>query len=184
MSKGARLRIIAGAVGGRFIQAPPGRTTRPTPERVREAWFSAIGDRIVDARVADLFAGSGALGIEALSRGAARVHFVESDPRAVQVIRSNLSSVDLASQGHVVRSDALAWVEKGVESLDVVLADPPYGSGAAERLIDRFRQQPFAEELWVEHEARNDLSAAADWTRRYGDTAISRFRSDPEAQTE
>ncbi|MDP8978282.1 MAG: RsmD family RNA methyltransferase, partial [Actinomycetota bacterium] len=82
-------RVIAGSAGGRRLQVPPGRATRPTGDRVREALFSVLGPRVPGAAVADLFAGSGGLGIEALSRGAARAVFVEADPRAAAVVRAN-----------------------------------------------------------------------------------------------
>lgn len=173
-----KLRIIAGRLGGRFIEAPRGRGTRPTAERVREAWLSALGDDVVGARIADLYAGSGALGIEALSRGAAHVHFVESDPRAVAVLRRNLAALGLEDRATVWRADALAWVDSPHESLDVALADPPYGSDAGARLLARFRDGPFAAQLWVEHDARAAWAEGADWTRRYGDTRLSRFRGD------
>lgn len=187
-----RLRIIAGELGGRFIDAPRGRRTRPTAERVREAWFSALAGDVDGARVADLYAGSGALGIEALSRGAAHVHFVESDRRAVALLRRNVATLDLADRSRVVRHDAIAWVE-GLDEpddvagrsapLDLVFADPPYASAAGARLVERFRNRPFASQLWVEHVPDAKWAAAADWTRAYGDTCVSRFRAPADAST-
>jgi 16S rRNA (guanine966-N2)-methyltransferase len=103
-----RIRIIAGELGGRYIEAPPGRRTRPTAERVREAWFSALGDRLEGATVVDLFAGSGALGLEALSRGAARVHFVETDRRAAESIRRNVQDLGVRDRSRLVRRDVFA----------------------------------------------------------------------------
>ena len=134
-----RLRIIAGDLGGRYIDAPPGRRTRPTAARVREAWFSALGEDVVDARVADLYAGSGALGIEALSRGAAHVHFVESDRGVASVLDRNIRRLGLADRSRIGRRDALAWIDGLTAPLDLVLADPPYGSTAGRGLVERFR---------------------------------------------
>src|SRR5918998_3417279 len=99
------MRVIAGRWGGRRLQAPPGDATRPTSDRVREALFSILGARVDDARVLDLFAGSGALGIEALSRGAASATFVDHDPDALAAVRANLDGTGLADRATVVRAD-------------------------------------------------------------------------------
>jgi len=187
-----RLRIIAGDLGGRFIDAPRGRRIRPTAERVREAWFSALAGDVDGARVADLYAGSGALGIEALSRGAAHVHFVESDRRAVALLRRNVALLDLADRSQIVRDDAIAWVDRLDEPadvagpgapLDLVFADPPYASAGGPRLVERFRARPFASQLWVEHRPDAEWATGADWTREYGDTCVSRFRAPANAST-
>ncbi|MDX1395908.1 MAG: 16S rRNA (guanine(966)-N(2))-methyltransferase RsmD [Gemmatimonadota bacterium] len=175
-----RLRIVAGTHGGRYIAAPPGRSTRPTPERVREAWFSALGPDIRDATVLDLFAGSGALGIEALSRGARHVHFVESNRRARAIIEANLSSLGLIRAATVIGRDVFGWLAGAKRrDWDVALADPPYEGGGAARLVATFREDPFARCLWIEHAAGDDEpGVGASWTRRYGDTRVSRFRAD------
>lgn len=102
------MRVIAGRHGGRRLQAPAGDATRPTSDRVREALFSILGDRVPGARVLDLYAGSGALGIEALSRGAASATFVDDAPTAVRVLRDNLEA--LGEDAEVVRADALRWL--------------------------------------------------------------------------
>jgi 16S rRNA (guanine966-N2)-methyltransferase len=119
------LRIVAGAYGGRRLVAPAGRSTRPTSDRVREALFSILGD-VEGLRVLDLFAGSGALGIEALSRGAAQAVFVDSDARAVQAIDQNVSRLD--APGRVHRRDVFAWLKAVDTTFDLVFADPPYSS--------------------------------------------------------
>jgi 16S rRNA (guanine966-N2)-methyltransferase len=119
------VRVIAGTLGGRRITAPPGTSTRPTADRVREALFSILGARVRDARVLDLFAGSGALGIEALSRGAASATFVDSDPAAVRAVRANLHGLE----AEVVRRDARSWLRAARERADpydLVFLDPPY----------------------------------------------------------
>ena len=121
------MRVVAGQFGGRRLAAAPARATRPTADRVREALFSMLGD-VGGARVLDLYAGSGALGIEALSRGAASATFVESDPRAAAVVRRNLDS--LGAEGEVRRDDSLRFLAAAHETFDLVLADPPYDSAA------------------------------------------------------
>jgi 16S rRNA (guanine966-N2)-methyltransferase len=175
------LRVVAGELGGRRIEAPPGRLTRPTRDRVREAWFSALGDRVAGARVLDIYAGSGALGIEALSRGAAIVHFVESDRRAIAALRRNLASLGLDPRASVERGDASRVLDRlaaaGTE-FDLALADPPYGTGEAARLLRRFRARPFARLLCVEHDPAELADVAARWRRRYGGTMLSFFFAD------
>src|SRR4051794_41685544 len=103
------MRVIAGRFKGRRLQAPPGLATRPTSDRVREALFSILGGRVADARVLDLFAGSGALGIEALSRGAHEATFVDNAQAAIAAIRRNLEGVDGAT---VLRREAMAFVRE------------------------------------------------------------------------
>ncbi|MGH7507487.1 MAG: 16S rRNA (guanine(966)-N(2))-methyltransferase RsmD, partial [Longimicrobiales bacterium] len=135
---GLAVRIIAGRWRGHPIAAPPGRATRPTSDRVREAWMSALQFMLPDSRVVDLFAGSGALGLEALSRGAAHVTFVEQSARAIVTLRANARRLG-AETFDVVRGDALDFagrLEAG--AFDIALADPPYGHLAAARLIERF----------------------------------------------
>ncbi len=174
------MRIIAGRWKGHRIGAPPGRATRPTADPVREAWMSMLGGAVVDARVLDLFAGSGALGLEALSRGARDVVFVERSGRALRTLRENVETLGAGDQVRIVRRDALAYVE-GLEegAFELALADPPYGEGLAGRLLRAFRERPFAPELWVEHrfdEALPDLDGLD--SRRYGDTVLTRLEAE------
>src|SRR5215218_2705118 len=103
------MRIVAGEWGGRRIQAPPGRGTRPTTDRVREAWMSTVAPHLPGARVLDLFAGSGALGLEALSRGAASATFVEQDAKALASLRANLDALGAGEAAAVVKGDALKY---------------------------------------------------------------------------
>jgi 16S rRNA (guanine966-N2)-methyltransferase len=121
------VRVIAGQWRGRRLQAPAGASTRPTADRIREALFSILGHRVAGARVLDLFAGSGALGIEALSRGAAEATFVDSAPAAIRVIRANLEAV--GAQAEVRRADArrfLGSASAAARQYDLVFLDPPY----------------------------------------------------------
>lgn len=128
------MRIIAGAWRGRQIDAPPGQSTRPTSDRVRETLFSMLASRLGSfdqLRVADLFAGSGALGLEALSRGAALATFVENDAKAIAILRRNADKLGAADRVRVLTGSALALPRS--EPFDLILADPPYapGSGAS-----------------------------------------------------
>ena len=120
------MRVVAGTAKGRRLQAPAGSSTRPTADRVREATFNALGSLgALDGTVLDLFAGSGALGIEALSRGAASATFVDEDGRALAAVRANLEATGLAASATVVRSDAARFVA-GAGHVDLALLDPPY----------------------------------------------------------
>ena len=123
------MRVVAGSYKGRTLRAPRGSRTRPTADRVREALFSMLGD-LTGARVLDLFAGSGALGIEALSRGAASALFVDRDARAVAAIRRNLETLGTRSEAEVRRQDALRFLSGFEGTFDLVLVDPPYDSAA------------------------------------------------------
>ena len=127
------MRVIAGTWGGRRLKAPPGAATRPTSDRVREALFSVLGERVAGARVLDLYAGSGALGIEALSRGAESAVFVDTAPAALKAIRANLDALGAAAE--VRRADArrfLGSASADARQYDLVFLDPPYR--LAERL--------------------------------------------------
>ena len=120
------MRVIAGTSGGRRLVAPKGRATRPTADRVREALFSSLQPRVRDARVLDLFAGSGALAIEALSRGAAAATLVESSRHALIAIRANLATADVAERATVVAATLPGALDRCEGPFDLVLVDPPY----------------------------------------------------------
>jgi 16S rRNA (guanine966-N2)-methyltransferase len=124
------MRIIAGSAGRLPIKAPD-KGARPTTDRVREALFSILAQRVVGARVLDLFAGSGALGLEALSRGAHSAVFVDNDRRAAAVIGKNLTTTRLAG-GRVVTADAAGFLQRDAGSYDLIFADPPYARTAAD----------------------------------------------------
>jgi 16S rRNA (guanine966-N2)-methyltransferase len=130
------VRVVAGEHRGRRLVAPDGTSTRPTGDRVREAVFNSLGhlDLVVGARYADLFAGTGALGIEALSRGASHCTFVERDQRALRALRTNLDNLGLAARASVVPGDAIALGAR-LDRVDVVLADPPYDFEAWSELL-------------------------------------------------
>jgi 16S rRNA (guanine966-N2)-methyltransferase len=184
------MRVIAGSLGGRRLKAPRGRATRPTSDRVREALFSMLGE-IAGARVLDLFAGTGALGIEALSRGAASAVFVEREGAAAAVLRENLEALGIGSgQAELRRADALVALRTAsarAETYDLVFIDPPYGQAASlgprlaallpellapggRAVAESDRREPLALGLPVEAE------------RRYGDTSITIHRNRCPAQ--
>ena len=170
------MRIVAGEWRGRRLVAPAGRTVRPTADRVREAWMSIVGAHLPQARVLDLFAGSGALGIEALSRGAASADLVEMAKPSLAAIDKNLATVGAGDRARVHRADALRFAA-GLEAhaYDVAFADPPYDLGMAARIAERWLAVPFAELLGVEHRAFEKMPTGGDM-RRYGDTAVTFYR--------
>lgn len=167
------MRVVAGELRGRRIEAPPGQSTRPTTDKVREATFNALGslDLLVDARVADLYAGSGALGIEALSRGAHHCTFVERDRAALAVLRANLATLGLEDRSTVVHGDAA--LRAGQLDVDLVLVDPPYDAPDSlwAELLDELGA-PF-----VVAEAASEISAPSGWevvrAKRYGRTWVT-----------
>ena len=167
------MRIVAGAWRGRLIKAPSGDSVRPTGDRVREAWMSIVNASLPGAKVLDLFAGSGALGLEALSRGAREAHFVESAARSLEVISKNIISLGADAKAIVHRADALKFLDKiGAERFDVAFADPPYDKGLATAVAERWLASPFADLLSVEHRQDEKLPGEPK-TRRYGGTSLS-----------
>jgi 16S rRNA (guanine966-N2)-methyltransferase len=170
------VRIVAGEFGGRRLVVPRDGRVRPTADRVREAWMSILAPELQGARVLDLFAGSGALGLEALSRGAASATFVELAPGSLEALRANVDALGVGDRVTVRRGDALRFVQGlGPRAYDVAFADPPYTTDAADRLMALFRSVPFARILSVEHPA--DRRVEGDDTRRYGDTAVTFTRA-------
>ena len=181
------MRVIGGEYRGRRLAAPVGANVRPTSDRVREAVFSILYSLggVEGLQVADLFAGTGAMGIEALSRGAASVTFVEQDPRSVEAIRANLVAVGMADaeargDAAVVRADVDAWIARAVSRYDLVLCDPPYGYTGWETLV-----AGLPADLAV-LESGAELPAPEGWevlrSRRYGGTIVTVAR--PERATQ
>ena len=170
------MRIVAGEFGGRRLSMPKDARVRPTADRVREAWMSILAAALPGARVLDLYAGSGALGLEALSRGAASATFVELNPPSLRALAANIEALGVADRVTVHRGDALRYVEGlSAGAFDLALADPPYARDDAARLLALFRWTPFARILSVEHSATDRLDG--DSTRRYGDTALTFCRA-------
>lgn len=137
--------------------------------------MSALGGRLDGLTVLDLFAGSGALGLEALSRGAEHATFVERARAPMAALEANIALLEAGPRTTVVKAEAHAWVAKQEEgAFDVALADPPYGEGHAARLVARWLDAPFARELWVEHRTAEPLPEVEGLRqRRYGDTTLS-----------
>jgi 16S rRNA (guanine966-N2)-methyltransferase len=170
------MRIISGTFGGRRLESPKGRQVRPTADRVKEAWFSILGAAIPGARVLDLFAGSGALGLEALSRGAVSADLVEKHRHSLAALRANIAALDVAARATVHPADAMKFAEAlPPGAYDVAFADPPYATPHAKELVALFRRTPFARIFAVEHAATVTLDG--DETRRYGDSAVTFCRA-------
>jgi 16S rRNA (guanine966-N2)-methyltransferase len=184
------VRVISGVLGGRRLKAPRGRDTRPTSDRVREALFMAL-EPLVGLRVADLFAGSGALGIEALSRGAARADFVESDRDARRVLDDNLLLLGLLDRGIVWPLElprGLTRLADIVRDADLVLLDPPYGGELARATLAALGAAGAVRvgaRVVVEHHHRDELPERAGALgrvrqRKYGETMVSTYEVAPE----
>lgn len=178
------MRIIAGQFRGRTIRAPKGDLTRPTADRTRESIFNLLQSRIEleGARILDLFAGSGALGLEALSRGAASVVFVETSAAALSVCRQNAATLDVERHGQFLRTDVDTFIDRETKArFDVVFADPPYELPGLPQLPERVFPLLNPSGLFVlEHDARHSFAhhPALDTSRAYGRTIVTIF--DPE----
>jgi 16S rRNA (guanine966-N2)-methyltransferase len=187
-----RVRIVGGNLGGRVLRAPPGAATRPTSEKVREAMFAILGATrsggsgvaLDGAHVLDLFAGSGALGLEALSRGAAHATFVDSARPAVTAIRDNLRALGVADRATVVAGDAVVSAARHAPAAPwrLVFVDPPYRSDLAIRAVAALPPDRLATDavIVIEHDRHNAPpdqvgSLLRTDQRRYGDTLISFF---------
>ena len=185
------MRIIGGSAAGRLIKVPSGYDVRPTPDLVRQAIFNSLGERVVNARVLDLFSGSGAIGLECLSRGAAAVVSVEKAKRHAAMIRQNLDITELAGLHHELRiQDVLVVIRQFSESgrvFDLILADPPFGdknvgrrsSSLSQRLLDDGFLPVLLdpEGLFVlGHTRRDTLSLTSAWTEvkemKHGDSMM------------
>ncbi|NUO53808.1 MAG: 16S rRNA (guanine(966)-N(2))-methyltransferase RsmD [Polyangiaceae bacterium] len=176
------MRVIAGRLGGRRLVAPSGTSTRPTSDRVREALFSILAD-VTGARVLDLYAGTGALGIEALSRGAARAVFVEAAPRTTAVLKKNLEALGLGKETQVLSVRVDRAVEPVIQAgpYDLVLVDPPYADifKAADLVGGLGERGAFAEDARIVIEHATGIppppipGAEVVSERRYGDTGVT-----------
>jgi len=169
-------RIVSGTWGGRRLTTPRDARVRPTAERVREAWLNILGPELHGARVVDLFAGSGALGLEALSRGASHATFVELHTPSLNALKANVASLDAEAQTEVIRHDALrftASLEFG--AFDVALADPPFAGNFASQLVAQWQASHFSPVLAVEHSSKVTIPGGE--TRRWGDVAVTFFRA-------
>lgn len=177
------MRVVGGEHRGRRLSAPGGAATRPTADRVREALFSILGD-VGGLRVLDLFAGSGALGIEALSRGARSAAFVDRARAATDAVRANLAAIGAGSEATVARRDALAWLRSAAAegaAFDLVFCDPPYdAAGRLARPLSRLLPPVVATEARIVTESAQRHPLALELPlvdeRSYGETLIAIHR--------
>jgi 16S rRNA (guanine966-N2)-methyltransferase len=152
------MRIIKGKFGGRDLVSPNDDRVRPTAERVRAAMLDALEPELAGARVLDLFAGTGALGLEAMSRGAASADFVETRPSSLHALRANVALLRVRERTRIFKRDALPFTGAlDEDAYDVAFADPPYGSRMLDRVLDDWRARRFARVLAVEHAASHEL---------------------------
>ena len=171
------MRIVGGRFAGRNLVSPLDRRVRPTAEHVRAAMLDLLESDVNDARVLDLFAGTGALGLEAISRGAKSADFVEFRPGSLHALKANIAALRLRERTRVFKRDALPFV--GVleaDRYDIAFADPPYESKMLDRVIDSWRARRFSRLLVVEHAAAHVLPPGAH-RRVYDDTVITVYRS-------
>src|SRR5690242_3240069 len=170
------MRIVGGKFAGRDLTSPNDFRVRPTAEHVRAAWLDALAGDVPSARVLDLFAGTGALGLEALSRGAASCDFVETRPSSLHALRANVALLRVRERTRIFKRDALPFAGAlGEDAYDVAFADPPYESRMLDRVIDTWHARNFSRVLAVEHAATHVLPRAGVH-RKFEDTAISIYR--------
>jgi 16S rRNA (guanine966-N2)-methyltransferase len=176
------MRIVAGEFRGRRLHVPKGEQIRPTTDRVREAIFSMIAPHIAEARVLDLFAGTGAMGLEALSRGAATAVFVDQRTEAVRLIGSNIEMCGVRERVRIVQGPVERAIRRLAEAgggYDLIFMDPPYGMGYVERTLPHLGAIAVEDALLVaEHHVKDILpDRVGEWVRsrerRYGDTVVT-----------
>jgi 16S rRNA (guanine966-N2)-methyltransferase len=178
----SRLRVSGGEARGRRLKTP--KNIRPTQGLVKQAIFNMVGPDIEGADVLDLFAGSGALGIEALSRGAATVTFVDRQPRGLDILRQNLDVLGLKERAKVIRSDVVRWLEASPDAIKgagFVFLDPPYEDVVLDRALKILDREVEGATVMAEHSRRQELPQltrlTVDRQRRYGDTIVTVFRA-------
>lgn len=174
-----KVRVIAGRFGGRILDAPDGRTTHPMGERIRGALFNSLSDRVKGARVLDAFAGTGAVGIEALSRGARHVTFVDQDKLAFKILGNNLALVGAEERATTSHAALGAWVKtyRG-EPFDIIIADPPYNKPQEELVEKFFRFLKPDGLLIVSHATNREIRLVGGEyveSRAYGDATLSSY---------
>lgn len=179
------MRIIGGKHAGRHLTSPPDKRVRPTAEHVRDEWLRLLQPKLKDARVIDLFAGTGALGLEAISRGAKYADFVETRPASLHALKANIAALHLREKTRIFKKDALPFAA-GLEAgkYDIAFADPPYGSGQLDRLIESWLAVPFAWILGVEHAMDHVLPAGGKRVEIDDTTALTFYRARPPAAPE
>ncbi len=178
-----RLRIVAGKFGGRFISAPSGSTTHPMGERVRSAMFNSLGDEIVGANVLDAFSGSGAIGFEALSRGAKSVTFVERDRNAIRILRENIGILGIAENCIVINTTVSNWLETASpDEFDIIFADPPYHRPQFSTIKRLMGLLKMGGSMILSHQGSSEVPTENGIVvvdnRSYGNAHLTRFRQE------
>lgn len=170
------MRVLAGKWSGKNLMSPSGRV-RPTTEATRDTWMRLLVDDLEGARVLELFAGSGAVGIEAISRGAVSCDFVENSPAALHALKANLASLRAGKRTRIFKKDAIKFVER-IDKIgyDIALADPPYGSKKLDRIVRQWLKVPFSKILAFEHAPDHDLKVGGQH-RKIGDSVITVLRA-------
>jgi 16S rRNA (guanine966-N2)-methyltransferase len=167
------VRIVAGKFAGRDLTSPQDRRVRPTAENVRAGLLDMLHADLPDARVLELFAGTGALGLEAISRGARSVDFVEFRPDSLHALRANVAALRLRDRTRIFKRDAIPFAAAlGPDSYDIAFADPPYGSRQLDRVIESWRATRFSRILAVEHALTHELPPGVNW-RVFDDTVVT-----------
>ena len=170
------MRIVGGKLAGRDLTSPNDFRVRPTAEHVRGALLDALAAELPGARVLDLFAGTGALGLEALSRGARSADFVETRPASLHALKANIVALRMRERTRVFKRDALPFAAALREgSYDIAFVDPPYGSRMLDRVIERWQQSRFARVLVAEHAAEHALPSGGE-RREFEQTAVTIYR--------
>jgi 16S rRNA (guanine966-N2)-methyltransferase len=171
---------VGGKWAGRQLTSPADRRVRPTAEEVRDVWMRVLQPRLEKASVLDLFAGSGALGLEALSRGASRADFVETRPASLHALKANVAALHVRERTRIFKRDALAYASAlPAGAYDVAFADPPYGSRMLDRLVEMWQATPFSAVLAAEH-AEDHVLPAGGRPYRFEGTAVTIYTSDAE----
>lgn len=170
------MRIVGGTLAGRDLTSPNDFRVRPTAEHVRGALLDALAAELPGARVLDLFAGTGALGLEALSRGARSADFVETRPASLHALKANIVALRMRERARVFRRDALPFAAAlGTGSYDIAFVDPPYGSRMLDRVIESWQRNRFASVLVAEHAAEHALPSGGE-RREFEQTAVTIYR--------
>jgi 16S rRNA (guanine966-N2)-methyltransferase len=171
------VRIVKGTFAGRDLTSPADKRVRPTAEHVRAGLLDMLGADVTGARVLDLFAGTGALGLEAISRGAKQADFVEFRPASLHALRANVAALRLRDRTLIFKKDALPFAAAlQRDSYDITFADPPYESRMLDRVIETWRASQFSRILAVEHARTHDLPKG-DRRKTFDDSVVTIYRS-------
>lgn len=184
MITGDCMRIITGSAKGTQLKAPRGLATRPTADRVKESVFNILGDIVIDAHVLDIFAGTGNLGLEALSRGATAAVFIDNSTESIDIIKANAERTKLTARTEIYKNDVTRALDKFVQndrSFDLIFCDPPYNQGLIQIVLDRIENHSLLKPkgiLVIEHSKHEKITD--DWNNlqlrrveRYGETLVS-----------